>query len=86
MIFFDVGICLDAAAEDCRVSDQVAVLERVSAGTDTFYRNTATPSSGSNAAEDLSQLFLRLCSRGIRFPRIFTSYSILLDPASMFIV
>jgi hypothetical protein len=37
IIPFDVGTCLDAAAEDRRVSERIAVLERVSADTDTFW-------------------------------------------------
>jgi hypothetical protein len=35
-VVLDTGSCLDAAAEDRQVSTPVAVLERVSATTDTF--------------------------------------------------
>jgi hypothetical protein len=36
MLTFDAGTCLDAAAVKLRVGARVAVLEKVSAGSDTF--------------------------------------------------
>jgi hypothetical protein len=39
IIAFDVGTCLDAAAKDLRVNEWIAVLDRVSAGTGTFWSN-----------------------------------------------
>jgi hypothetical protein len=36
---FDVGTCLDATAEDRRVSEWIAILEIVLGDTDTFWSN-----------------------------------------------